>query len=60
LNSDVAPAAWPGRFFLRRSFIVWDAVDWQALVDALGNREAGVMVEAKGKEHALIPMGIKI
>jgi UV DNA damage endonuclease len=34
--------------------------DWQALVDALGDREADVMVEAKGKEHALVPMGIKL
>jgi UV DNA damage endonuclease len=37
-----------------------DLTDWQALVDALGDREADVMVEAKGKEHALVPMGIKI
>jgi UV DNA damage endonuclease len=36
-----------------------DLADWRALGDALGDREADVMVEAKGKEHALIPMGIK-
>lgn len=32
---------------------------WRRLVDGLGDREADVMVEAKGKEHALIPMSIK-
>ena len=37
-----------------------DLVDWQALVDALRGREADVMVEAKGKEHALVPLGIKL
>ena len=37
-----------------------DLADWQALVDALGGREADVMVEAKGKEHALVPMGIQL
>ncbi|CAA9424285.1 MAG: UV damage repair endonuclease [uncultured Rubrobacteraceae bacterium] len=36
-----------------------DLMDWRALVDALHGREADVMVEAKGKEHALIPMGIE-
>jgi hypothetical protein len=36
-----------------------DFADWQALVDVLGEKEADVMVEAKGKEHALIPMGTK-
>jgi UV DNA damage endonuclease len=37
-----------------------DYTDWQALVDALAGREADVMVEAKGKEHALAPLGIKL
>jgi len=37
-----------------------DLVDWRALVDALHGREADVMVEAKGKEHALVPLGIKL
>jgi UV DNA damage endonuclease len=37
-----------------------DLADWQELVDALGGKEADVMVEAKGKERALVPMGIKI
>ena len=36
-----------------------DLAYWQTLVDALGSREADVMVEAKGKEHALIPLGIE-
>jgi len=34
--------------------------DWHALRDALGRREVDVMVEAKGKEHALAPLGIRI
>ena len=34
--------------------------DWQALFDAIGGREVDVMVEAKGKEYALAPMGVKI
>ena len=37
-----------------------DLADWQALLDALDGREADAMVEAKGKEHALIPMGVKV
>ncbi len=37
-----------------------DLVDWRALVDALRDREADIMVEAKGKEHALVPLGIKL
>ena len=37
-----------------------ELVDWRMLVDALGSREADVMVEAKGKEHALVPLGIKL
>jgi UV DNA damage endonuclease len=36
-----------------------DLADWEALVGALGDREADVMVEAKGKEQALVPLGIK-
>ena len=36
-----------------------DIADWEALVAALEGREADVMIEAKGKEHALIPLGIK-
>lgn len=35
-----------------------DLADWNRLVDALGDREADVMVEAKGKEHALVPLGV--
>ena len=34
--------------------------DFQALLGALGGREADVMVEAKGKEYALAPMGVEI
>ena len=34
--------------------------DWQALRAALDRREADVMVEAKGKEHALAPLGVRI
>ena len=34
--------------------------DWYALRDALDRREADVMVEAKGKEHALAPLGVRI
>jgi UV DNA damage endonuclease len=37
-----------------------DLGDWYALLDALEGREADVMVEAKGKEHALIPLGVRI
>ena len=37
-----------------------DGRDWQALLDALGGREADVMIEAKGKEHALVPLGVEI
>lgn len=36
------------------------AEDWEALVEALGGREADVMVEAKGKEFALVPLGVKL
>ena len=34
--------------------------DWHALRDALDRREADVMVEAKGKEHSLAPLGVRI
>lgn len=34
--------------------------DWHALLAALDGREADVMVEAKGKEHALASLGIRI
>lgn len=37
-----------------------DLVDWNALLEALNGRETDVMVEAKGKELALLPMGIKL
>ncbi|MCA1731540.1 MAG: UV DNA damage repair endonuclease UvsE [Actinobacteria bacterium] len=37
-----------------------DLTNWQALVDALGGREVDVMVEAKGKEHALVPLGVEL
>ena len=36
-----------------------DLADWNTLLDALDGREADVMVEAKGKEQALIPMGVR-
>jgi UV DNA damage endonuclease len=34
--------------------------DWYTLLDALDGREADVMVEAKGKEQALVPLGVRI
>ncbi len=37
-----------------------DLLDWHALRDALDGRDADVMVEAKGKEHALTPLGLRI
>jgi len=37
-----------------------DPHDWQALLSALDGRETDVMVEAKGKEQALAPMGVEI
>lgn len=37
-----------------------DVADWHALVRALGGRDADVMIEAKGKEQALIPLGIAV
>jgi len=36
------------------------AGDWEILRTALGSREADVMVEAKGKEQALIPLGANV
>jgi UV DNA damage repair endonuclease len=36
-----------------------ELADWQALVNALEGRTADVMVEAKGKEHALILLGVE-
>lgn len=37
-----------------------DIEDWSALVDALEGRDTDVMVEAKGKEQALIPLGLVV
>lgn len=37
-----------------------DLPDWKNLLRALNGREADVMVEAKGKEQALIPMGVRV
>lgn len=37
-----------------------DLAGWNALLRALDSREADVMVEAKGKEYALIPMGVGV
>jgi len=37
-----------------------DIRDWQGLLAALAGREADVMVEAKGKEYALAPLGAEI
>jgi UV DNA damage endonuclease len=37
-----------------------DSSDWRALLGALDGRDADVMVEAKGKEQALDPLGAKI
>jgi UV DNA damage endonuclease len=37
-----------------------DLGDWYALLDALDGRDADVMVEAKGKEQALVPLGVGI
>jgi hypothetical protein len=34
--------------------------DLQALLGVIGGREADVMVDAKGKEQALAPMGVEI
>ena len=37
-----------------------DSRDWQALLGGIGGRDADVMVEAKGKEQALAPIGVEI
>jgi UV DNA damage endonuclease len=37
-----------------------DVEDWEALVRALGGREADVMIEAKGKELALAALGVEL
>jgi len=37
-----------------------DARDWCSLLSALDGRKADVMVEAKGKEQALAPLGLEI
>lgn len=37
-----------------------DSQDWETLRKALSDREADVMVEAKGKEQALIPLGANV
>ncbi|MDN5698402.1 MAG: UV DNA damage repair endonuclease UvsE [Rubrobacter sp.] len=37
-----------------------DLRDWRGLLEALDGREADVMVEAKGKERALAPLGLPI
>jgi UV DNA damage endonuclease len=37
-----------------------DLRDWYALLAALDGRDADVMIEAKGKEQALVPLGVGI
>lgn len=37
-----------------------EPADWDALQKALNGREADAMVEAKGKEQALLPLGVKV
>ena len=37
-----------------------DSRDWQALLGVIGGRDVDLMVEAKGKECALAPMGVEI
>ena len=53
--SSQDPAKQPGA----HAYLV-DARDWRSLHSALGGREADVMVEAKGKELALAPLGVRI
>jgi len=36
-----------------------ELADWQALVDVLEGRAVDVMVEVKGKERALVPLGVE-
>ena len=37
-----------------------DLRDWRTLLDALEGRKTDVMIEAKGKELALVPLGVRI
>ena len=37
-----------------------DLEDWYAMLAALDGREADIMIEAKGKEQALVPLGVGI
>jgi UV DNA damage endonuclease len=53
--SSQDPAKQPGA----HAYLV-DARDWHHLLSALNDREADVMVEAKGKEQALAPLGTRI
>jgi UV DNA damage endonuclease len=53
--SSQDPAKQPGA----HAYLV-ESRDWHALLAALGGREADVMVEAKGKEHALASLGLEI
>lgn len=53
--SSQDPAKQPGA----HSYAI-DIEDWSALVDALEGRDTDVMVEAKGKEQALIPLGLVV
>jgi UV DNA damage endonuclease len=53
--SSQDPAKQPGA----HAYLV-DLQDWHFLLSALGDHEADVMVEAKGKELALVPLGARI
>ena len=53
--SSQDPAKQPGA----HAYLV-DVRDWHHLLSALDGREADVMVEAKGKEQALAPLGARI
>ena len=57
--SCTSPARTP-RSRPARTPTLWTARDWEMLVEALEGREADVMVEAKGKEYALAPLGVEI
>jgi hypothetical protein len=37
-----------------------DLAGWPALVHALAGKEVDAMVEAKGKEHVVVPTGIQL
>lgn len=37
-----------------------EPTDWDALQTALNGREVDAMVEAKGKEQALLPLGVRV